>query len=334
LLLALLVLFCVVWGAFGCFFAIGLDGLGVRLEQHHRTAASLWEGPAAAAHEQMVATLIECLRQVGFTARRLGDQVDAAAEALHRAQERMRSLPPPVDVAPPDQSVLLTASGRARDERWVESAARQAQAMRAVQEFRRAQAAAATVTTAAVQIMEELRDAYRNIDLPRPPAVEEPPTIRPDGQPVFAAPPAAGQPRLLNDLWRNGLVATAGIPPAQVLPVNAGNPPLGAASVAPPPTTIPDLRPGDLGAPPAFDLPDRISPAPAVGSASVTPYGPTGTVTPPPMGGMPFFPMMGGMVPPTQGAGDLSRSDKPWLSGEFEGVKGVNIEVVPNSIET
>lgn len=334
-----------------------LDGMAVTLEHLHRTAADLWEGPAAQAHEQMVATLIDCLHQVAFTARRLADQVVTAAEALRRAQERMASLPPPIDLQPPDESVLIAASTRVRDERWAESAARQAQAMRAIQEFRRAQAAAATVTVAAVQIMEELRDAYRNIDLPRPPGVEEPPTIGPDGQPVFAVVPTGGQSRLLNDLWRNGLIATAGIPPAQVLPTigTGGNPPPVETFVAPPPTappaTIPDLGSGGMGglgpvpsfgggelAPlPSLDVPVDSPPAPAVGTASVTPggHGPKGPVASPVAGGMPFFPpMMGGMVPPTHGAGDLSRSDKPWLAGEFEGAKGVILEIVQDSIET
>jgi hypothetical protein len=69
----------------------------------------------------------------------------------------------------------------------------------------------------AAAIMEELRDAYLNIELPDVPAVADPPVPGTDGAPVFAA----GQtttPALLSRVWQDGLVAAAGAPLPGLLP--------------------------------------------------------------------------------------------------------------------
>src|SRR5262245_35502492 len=103
--------------------ANALDGMALTLEQRNATVAELWDGPAAQAHEAMIASLVEGMRQAAWTARRVGDQVVAAAEALRRAQERMASLPPPADIQPPDETVLAAAVTRGRNEAWADAAA-------------------------------------------------------------------------------------------------------------------------------------------------------------------------------------------------------------------
>jgi hypothetical protein len=163
----------------------------------------------------MLKALVDGISEVAWTARRIGDRVSAAAEALRRAQERMAALGAPTQLTAPDPALVEAAStplpyGTAR----YEAATQQAAAIKALQEYQRAQAAATSVTAAAAAVMEELANTYVAIDFPRPPAVTEPPTVAPDGAPVFPpAPPSArgsdGRP-LFADFWRNGLLAAAG----------------------------------------------------------------------------------------------------------------------------
>ena len=199
-----------------------IDDVALTIQQSDAEFRGYWEGAAATAHANMLNALIDALTQVAFTARRIGDRVSAAGEALRRAQQRMAALGAPTTLTPPDQSVTEAAStplpyGPAR----TEAAARQADAIRALQEYQRAQAAATTVAASAVAIMEELADTYVAIDLPRPPLVTEPPTIAPDGTPVYSrppTPPAGTTDRpLFADFWRNGLLAAAGLPAIQLL---------------------------------------------------------------------------------------------------------------------
>jgi uncharacterized protein YukE len=194
-----------------------LDDVGLVLERQSKEFRDYWEGSAANAHNAMIVALIDGVKQVAWTARRIGDQLSTAGEALRRAQERMAALGPPVQLLPPDQSVVAAASaplpyGRAR----VEAAARQVAAVRALQDYQRAQTAATAAARAAAAIMDELRNAYLNVEFPLPPTVAEPPAVAPDGTPVF--PPATGgTPPLFAGLWQNGLTAAAGLPPAQLL---------------------------------------------------------------------------------------------------------------------
>ncbi|HEY8473776.1 MAG TPA: hypothetical protein VIL37_14235 [Natronosporangium sp.] len=219
-----------------------LDDAALALEREHREFRDYWEGAAADAHSAMITSLVDGVRQVAWVARRTSDQLFAATEALRLAQERMAALGPPMPPVPPDQAVLAAAAaplpyGRAR----VDAAAQQLAAVRAVRDYQRAQAAAAAATSAAVAILDELRNTYLNLEIPPAPAVAEPPTIAPDGSPLF--PPATGgPPPLFTGVWANGLAAAAGLPPAQLLqpylpvpgaPPAPGSPPSGVDGPAP-----------------------------------------------------------------------------------------------------
>src|SRR5262245_27762195 len=166
-----------------------LDDVASSLDQQHARFQGLWEGPAQQAHAEMATALVAGARQVAWTARRISDQVSTVAEALGKAQQRMAALGSPASLLSPDQAVLAAASaplpyGAARRE----AAARQAKAIKTIQEYQRGKAAADARSVAAAQILEELRDAYRNVDLPAVPVTADPPTLAADGSPVF--PPA------------------------------------------------------------------------------------------------------------------------------------------------
>jgi hypothetical protein len=221
-----------------------LDDVALTLERQNKSFDGLWEGRAADAHARMISSLVDGVRQAAWAARRTGDQVSVAGEALRRAQERMAALGPPQQLRPPDEAVLAAAStplpyGQAR----AEAAARQVSAIKAIQDFQRAQAAAAGLTEAAVAVMEDLRGQYLNIELPEFPAVADPPTLAPDGTPVYsAAPDQGGKQRLFNDLWGNGLTAAAGLPPAQLLqPYLPGQGPGGPGTQPPAGSSLSDV---------------------------------------------------------------------------------------------
>jgi hypothetical protein len=347
-----------------------LDDVALTLERQNADFDGLWEGPAAAAHATMVTALVDGVRQVGWAARRTGDRVSAAGEALRRAQERMAALGPPPALRPPDEAVLTAAStplpyGQAR----AQAAAQQVAAIRAIQEFQRAQAAAGTLAEAAAVILEELRDRYLNLELPRLPEAAEPPTLAPDGTPIY--PPAPGGrspgPRpIFTDLWGNGLQAAAGLPPAQLLqpypPGQGGGfgPPYAPSPFDPglsdvgdlgdsrfdlspgDPAPLPDLG-GDLGGGGGFggggglggglDLdPDR-----AVGQSSLAPMldpaaAGAGRAA---MGMAAVPPFLGGGFAPPVGGGDVggrAGDIASWLVGEVEEF-GVRTPVVPDLVE-
>jgi hypothetical protein len=332
-----------------------LDDVAVTLERQNTGFQGLWEGPAAAAHASMISSLVEGVRQAAWAARRTGDQVSVAAEALRRAQERMASLGPPPDPRPPDQAAVAAAStplpyGPARGE----AAVRQVAAIRTIQDFQRAQAAAAALAEAAAAILSELRDRYLGIELPPPPAVADPPTIAPDGSPVYPAVPGAapGTRPLFTDLWSNGLAAAAGMPAAQVLqpylpgqpgaagPVPVDLPPpsdVDAPARSPSVSAVPSIPAGGIsfagaGLDSGLDravgqssLAPTIEPAAAMGGAAAGAAGAGAAAVPPFLGG--------GFAPPMGGAELGGRAGAAaWLVGEVEEF-GVRSPVVPQLVD-
>jgi len=108
--------------------------------------------------------------------------------------------------------------------------------------------------------MDELRNAYLNAEIPLPPAVAEPPTVAPDGSPIFP-PPTAGPPPLFAGVWQNGLTAAAGLPPAELLQPYLPGP--GGGTAAPPPSGV------DGGLPPGGfpgEIPTGRAAVPGAGS--------------------------------------------------------------------
>jgi hypothetical protein len=349
-----------------------LDDVALTLERQGAGFREYWEGPAATAHAAMVEALVDGVQQVAWTARRISDQLGAAGDALRRAQERMAALGPPVDLHPPDQGVVVTASaplpyGQPR----VEAAAQRAAAIRAVQDFQRTRAAAGAAAAMAVAIMEELRDAYLNVEFPQPPAIAEPPTVAADGTPVFPAVPAPGAGArlpLFTDLWRNGLVAAAGMPAGEILrpyqPAPAGvpggsDPPPSDMDRQPPPVDLArDIPAGDASLSSGGSFPGGRSfsgggsfpglgdslasdPARAVGQSSLAP-----TINPAAaavggaggLGGTAVPPFLGGFAPPLGGAGGEfggiggRGGAAAWLVGEVEEF-GVKSPVVPDVVD-
>jgi uncharacterized protein YukE len=348
-----------------------LDDVALTLQRQNADFDGLWEGPAAAAHASMINAVVDGVRQVAWAARRTGDQVSAAGEALRRAQERMAALGPPPQLRPPDEAVLAAASsplpyGQAR----AQAAGRQVAAIRAIQEFQRAQAAANSLTEAAVLIMSQLRDQYLNLEFPRLPDVAEPPTLAPDGTPIYPATPGPpGTRQIFTNVWGNGLQAAAGLPPAQLLqpylPGQGGyGPPYAPSPLDPGLSDVGDLRD------PSVDLP-RSGPAPlpglggdlgggagggglgaggggfgdgldldpdrAVGQSSLAPTldpaaAAAGRAT---MGVAAVPPFLGGGFVPPVGGGDLggrAGDIASWLVGEVEEF-GVRTTVVPDLVE-
>jgi hypothetical protein len=318
----------------------------------------------------MIAALVDGVRQVGWAARRIGDQVSAACEALRQAQERMAALGPPRQTRPPDEAVVAAAStplpyGQAR----AEAAARQVSAIRAIQDFQRAQAAATALAEAAAVVMEELRAQYVNIEFPRLPAVADPPTLAPDGTPIYStAPGQAGARPLFTDLWGNGLTAAAGLPPAQILqPYLPGQGPGGLGGAPPANLPLSDMDglssglPADGGPLPGLGGSglggigggfgggglgggglggfggDVDVDAPAVGQSAMAP-----TIDPAAagagraaMGAAAVPPFLGGGFAPPMGGGDLggrAGAVAAWLIGEVEEF-GVKSPVVPDLVE-
>jgi hypothetical protein len=348
-----------------------LDDVALTLERQNTSFHGLWEGPAADAHARMIAALVDGVRQAAWATRRTGDQVGAAAEALRRAQEQMATFGPPQQLLPPDEAVLAAAStplpyGQGR----AEAAQRQVTAIRAIQGFQRAQAAATAVAAAAAAIMEELRDRYLNIELPRLPAVADPPTLAPDGTPVYStAPGQGGRPPLFTDLWGNGLSAAAGMPPAQVLqpylPGQGQFAPGAQQPVGPSLSNVDDLSRSPLDLSPRLPiggdpLPDLGSglgggslgsggglggfdggpgtDAPVVGQSSMAPMidpaaAAAGRAA---VGGVGVPPFLGGgFAPPGGGGGDLggrASAVAAWLVGEVEEF-GVKSPIVPDLVE-
>lgn len=204
--------------------ANALDDMALTIEREDANFRGLWQGPSAAEHAAMIASLVDGIRQVAFCARSVGSQVSTAREALGQAQQRMAALGPPPTVAPLNQATIALASAPlpyGRPELPV-VAAQQAAAIRAVQDYQRAQASATALNAAAAAILSDLRDQYGNLNFPTLPQVANPPTIAPDGSPIFSARTAAGAGTaasrpLFSDLWGDGLAAAAGLPPAQVL---------------------------------------------------------------------------------------------------------------------
>jgi hypothetical protein len=343
-----------------------LDDVALTLERQNTGFDGLWEGRAADAHARMITSLVDGVRQAAWAARRTGDQVSVAGEALRRAQERMAALGPPQQLRPPDEAVLAAAStplpyGQAR----AEAAVRQVSAIKAIQDFRRAQAAAAGLTAAAVAVMEDLREQYLNIELPEFPAVVDPPTLAPDGTPVYSALPGRGGRQLLfNDLWGNGLTAAAGLPPAQLLqPYLPGQGKNGLDTL--PPADLPlsdadglsrsplDLSPGVPAG--GGSIPDPGGgfgggggglggfgggadlDAPAVGQSSVAPTldPAAAAVGRAALGTAGVPPFLGGGFAPPLGGGDLAGGASAvaaWLVGEVEEF-GVRSAVVPDLID-
>lgn len=345
-----------------------LDDVALTLDRQNTGFDGLWEGRAADAHARMISSLVDGVRQAAWTARRTGDQVSVAGEALRRAQERMAALGPPQRLRPPDEAVLAAAStplpyGQAR----ADAAVRQVSAMRAIQEFQRAQAAAAGIAEAAVAVMEDLRGQYLNIELPDFPTAVDPPTLAPDGTPVYSNPPGRdGRGGLFNDLWGNGLSAAAGLPPAQLLqPYLPGQ---GQNGLDPlPPTGLPlsgvdalsrsplDLSPSaPAGGGSIPDLGGGFGggggggglggfgggvdlDAPAVGQSSVAPTldPAAAAVGRAALGAAGVPPFLGGGFAPPLGGGDLAGGASAvaaWLVGEVEEF-GVKSAVVPDLID-
>jgi uncharacterized protein YukE len=342
-----------------------LDDAALILERESGSFRGLWEGDAAAKHAAMIASLLDGVRQVAWAARRIGDQVSAASQALRQAQEKMAALGPPVDVRPPEPAVALAAS---TPPSYGEpgAAARQVAAVQAIQDFRRAQAAAATTAGAAAAILEELRNAYLNVDFPPAPAVAEPPTLAADGTPVFPPTPGTGtgSPPLFTGLWRDGLAAAAGMPPAGLLQ------PYLPGGAGPAPSYPSDPLPGPgAGLPPLSDVggsPVRLGAFPdgaagggslpiggfpgagpedehvrAVGQSALAPAispakvgdGSGGRGMGMGMGMMP--PFMGGFMPPGGAGGGLGGANggaAAWLVAEVEEF-GVKAPVVPEVVD-
>jgi uncharacterized protein YukE len=286
-----------------------LDDAALTLEEQYTRVQDLWQGRAARKHAEMLKELLDGIRQVAWTARRVGDQVATAREKLDRARDRMTALP-------------------------------------------------SADTGQAAAIMEELRDAYLNIDLPKVPAVADPPVPGPDGVPVFAADPAGGTLALFRNVWLDGLIAAAGAPLPGLLPTYppglAGpgqviGPVPGGGSL--PPTTVPDIGPSAQfndgpGAGGRLGLDEE--PVRAVGHSSLAPRIDAGAAVSTVAGlagaGMAVAsaagtpPFMGGFIPPMMGGGaggEFGRLDgraaPPWLV-ETLTVFDAKVEVVPEEV--
>jgi uncharacterized protein YukE len=347
-----------------------LDNMAQILERQHVTFQEFWEGSAQQAHAEMIESLIAGVRRTAVTARQIVDRLSQAREALVRAQQQMAMLPAPVELRPLDDAVLAAASaplpyGEAR----AEAAERQARAIRAIQEYQRARVAGTATNAAAASIMNELRNAYRDVDMPAVPTAAEAPMLAPDGTPVFANDLAGrgrtGSPEVLTGFWQNGLLATAGMPVTGLLPpyvpgypgLGAGpglGPGLGTGPDFPPPSTPPltsgnGFDPGSLG---GGSLGDRSlggfgdEPPRAVGHSSLAPQVDPATAAAVAGGAglaMAGSPLAGGMMgfPPMLGAmgagaggefgGGLSKNSPAWLIGEAEEF-GVAMPVVPDVI--
>jgi hypothetical protein len=215
------------------------------LEDRYRGFGEYWDGPNQKQHAKMVSSLVDAVNRLASTAEQTYNRVMQAAEALARAQKEMASLGSPGEIPQLDESVIAVAYGRQREGvSWAATREEREQAIKAVQAYQKAVAAAGPVNVAAVDILEKLRGEYLDIELPQVPKAADPPTIGPDGSPIYPSAPAGS---VLAGVYQNGVGALGPAPSALLPSYAAGYPgllPGGALGLAPP----------GLGAvPPPFD---------------------------------------------------------------------------------
>jgi uncharacterized protein YukE len=200
------------------------------LKAQHKEFRNYWDGANEQNHAEMVDALVEALYEAERVARQVADQLGAAGEALAKAQRNMGKPAAPAQIPQPDPALLEAAFGKQPDGvPWAEWVRRRDLAYKQLQAFQQqayqqVQAAVVQGQVAAVQVMEELRDAYLNVRLPVVPEVAAPPTIGLDGSPVFAS--NSGGKLFGQDFYQNGLESAAGMASAAagLLPTYGGYP--------------------------------------------------------------------------------------------------------------
>jgi hypothetical protein len=243
------------------------------LEDWYRGFGEYWDGPNQKRHAKMVSSLVDAVRQLAWTANQTYNRVMEAAEALARAQKEMASLAPPGEIPQLDEAIIALAYGRQPEGlSWEATREEREKAIKAVQAYQKAVAAAGPVNVAAVAILEKLRGEYLDIKLPQVPKAADPPTIGPDGSPIYPPAPAGS---VLAGVYQNGVgalgPAPSGLSPSYV----AGYPgllPGGALGLAPPglgavPSPIDPIETQSIGGDDApYDIGSFDSPALGGGS--------------------------------------------------------------------